>query len=119
MSLTIEADSVPLRIDEYGAVRVGNSQVLLDVVIREFWDGACPDDIAHDYPTLQPADVYAVIAYYLRHREAVDGYLQKRRLEADKLRQEVEARQPDRAGLRAMLMARKAQMEHEHASPGK
>ena len=35
-TLHIESAPVPLRIDEYGAVRVGQSQVILDVVIREF-----------------------------------------------------------------------------------
>ncbi len=119
MDLTIQPDPVPLRKDEYGTIRVGNSQVLLDIVIREFENGAYPEDIVHGYPTLQLEDVYAVIAYYLRHRDAVDTYLQKRRTEAEKLRQEIEATQPDRSGLRAKLLARRAQLEQEHASLGK
>src|SRR4051794_28755201 len=103
MPLTIQTDPVPLRTDERGAVRVGDSQVLLDVVIREFENGACPEDIAHGYETLQLADVYAALAYYLRHRAEVDAYLQARRAEAGRLRQEIEATQPGRAGLRAKL----------------
>lgn len=117
MALTIQAVPVPLRTDEYGAVRVGDCQVLLDVVIREFNNGACPEDITHGYSTLKLADVYAVIAYYLRNREEVDRYLEGRREEAERLRQEIEG-QPDRAELRAKLLARKAQMEHGYASPG-
>jgi uncharacterized protein (DUF433 family) len=116
MPLTIFSDPMPLRVDECGAARVGNSQVLLDIVIREFNNGAEPETIAHGYPTLDLADVYAVIAYYLRHRQDVDQYLQTRRQEAEKLRQEIEARQPNRAELRAKLLARKAQMDLAHAS---
>jgi hypothetical protein len=49
------------------------------VVIREFLNEVSPEDIVHGRQTLQLADVYAVIAYYLRRREAVDGYLRTRR----------------------------------------
>jgi uncharacterized protein (DUF433 family) len=119
MSLSIQTDPVPLRIDEHGVVRVGDSQVLLDIVIREFNNGAEPEAIAHGYPTLHLADVYAVIAYYLRHPKEIDDYLGDRRQDAEKLRQEIEGKQPGRAELRAKLLARKAQMELAHASPGK
>jgi hypothetical protein len=60
-----------------------------------------------------------VIAYYLRHQEEVDNYLLQREVEAERLRQEIEAQQPWRSGLREKLLARRAQMEQVHASPGK
>jgi uncharacterized protein (DUF433 family) len=118
MALTIQTDPTPLRVDEHGVIRVGDSQVLLDIVIREFTNGAEPEAIARGYPTLTLADVYGVIAYYLRHRQDIDEYLRTRRQEAETLRQEIEANQPSRAELRAKLLARKAQMELAHASPG-
>jgi uncharacterized protein (DUF433 family) len=111
MTLTLHTDPISLRIDEHGVIRVGDSQVLLDIVIREFNNGAEPEAIAHSFPTLNLADVYGVIAYYLRHRQEIDNYLHTRRREAEKLRQEIEARQPSRVELRAKLLARKAQME--------
>lgn len=117
MPLEIERDPIPLRVDEHGVVRVGDTQVLLDVVIQHFNNGAEPEAIAHGFPTLNLADVYGVIAYYLRHRRDVDAYLTTRRHEAEKLRQEIEATQPTRAGLRAKLLARKAQMELVDAPP--
>ena len=117
MALTIQTDSHPLRVDDQGVIRVGKSQVLLDIVIREFNNGAEPEGIAHGYPSLDLADVYAAIAYYLRHRQEFDHYLDTRRQTAEKLRQEIEAKQPNRVELRAKLQARKAQMELAHASP--
>ena len=117
MAFTIHTDPAPLRVDEHGVVRVGRSQVLLDIVIREFNNGAEPETIAHGYPTLDLADVYGVIAYYLRHRKDIEDYIGARRHEADKLRQEIEAKQPNRSELRAKLLARKAQMELAHAAP--
>jgi uncharacterized protein (DUF433 family) len=119
MPLTIKMDPVPLRVDEHGVIRVGDSQVLLDIVIRQFNNGSDPEAIAHGYPTVKLADVYGVIAYYLRHRKDIDDYVHARREEAETLRQEIEAKQPNRTELRAKLLARKAQMEVEHASPGK
>lgn len=119
MTLTIQSDPTPLRIDEHGVVRVGDSQVLLDIVIREFNNGAEPETIVHGYSTLNLADVYGVIAYYLRHRNDIDEYLHARRQEAEKLRQEIEAKQPGRVELRAKLLARKAQVELAHASAAK
>ena len=119
MALTIQTAPTPLRVDEQGVIRVGDSQVLLDIVIREFHYSAEPEAIAHGFPTLDLANVYGVIAYYLRHRTEVDDYLHGRRQEAESLRQKIEGQQPNRLELRAKLLARKAQMELAHASPDK
>ena len=47
MPLAIQTDPVPLRTDEHGVVRVGDSQVLLDIVIREFNNGSDAEGIVH------------------------------------------------------------------------
>jgi uncharacterized protein (DUF433 family) len=118
MTLTVEAVPVPLRADEHGALRVSDSRVVLDVVVDEFEAGASPEAIAHTYPTLQLADVYAVLAFYLRHRDEVTRYLRARAEAAEQLRREIEASHPERAGLREMLLARREKTEHGNASPG-
>ena len=41
-----------------------------------------PDAIAQRYPTATLADIYAVIAYYLRHQEDLDAYLDTREQQA-------------------------------------
>lgn len=118
MTLNLHADPVPLRVDASGAVRVGNTRVLLDIVIHSYKQGNAAEVIVHKYSTLDLADVYAVIAYYLRHREEVDAYLKQREIEADELRKLIEANQPPLPDLKARLLARKAQMEQGHASTG-
>jgi hypothetical protein len=60
------------------------------------------------YPTLELADVYAVIAYYLRHQEAVDAYVRQREIEADEIEAQIRAEAGD-DGLRERLLARRAQ----------
>src|SRR6266508_2614733 len=119
MSLTLHTDPVPLRVDAHAAVRVGNSRVLLELVIAAFEAGASPEAIVEDYSTLDLADVYATIAYYLRHKEEVRAYLQRREEEAAQVRAMIEAHQPDAADRRSQLLARRAQMDQPHAPPGK
>lgn len=116
MTPPIQADPIPLRADEGGCLRIGDTRVTLDVLLGEYEGGASPEGIVAAYPALQLADVYAVIAYYLRHRGEVDQYLRRRQGEAAQLRREIECRQPGRADLRARLLARRDSQEQGHAS---
>ena len=95
-----------MRRDASGGLRVGRSRVLVDLVIRAFQDGATPEAIAQRYPAATLADIYAVIAYYLRHREDVDAYLAERERRAQEVRQRIERHQGDLADLRSRLLAR-------------
>jgi len=110
MILPLKPDPVPLREDSRGGFRFGDSRVPLDVVVEEYENGADPESIVIAYPTLQLDDVYAVIAYYLRHRDDVKAYLREREAKAAELRQEIESQQPDRGEFRAKLLARRAQV---------
>ena len=80
----------PLRVDEGGAVRVGKSRISLDLVVEQYENGMMPEDIVRAYDTLMLADVYSVIAYYLRHRDEVRAYLTRRAEEAKALRAKIE-----------------------------
>src|SRR5262249_36771781 len=117
MTPPIQPDLVPLRSDGGSGLRVGDSRVSLDTVIEEFENGADPEGIVNAYPTLRLADVYAVIAFYLRHQDEVKEHLRQREEEAERLQQEIEAKQPGRSELRSKLMARRAQQEQGNTSP--
>ena len=108
MPLSIESEAPPLRVDESGAIRVGNTRVLLVLVVRAFQNGATPEDIIQMYETLSLADAYGAVAYYLRHREAVEAYLEEYDRQAEEIRKQIEERQGDPGGLRARLIAEKA-----------
>jgi uncharacterized protein (DUF433 family) len=95
-----------MRQDTAGALRVGHSRVLVDLVIRAFQDGATPEAIAQRYPTATLADIYAVIAYYLRHREDIEAYLEEREQRAQEVRQRIEHHQGELTELRSRLLAR-------------
>jgi len=105
MAMIIQSEAPPLRQDTSGALRVGASRVLVELVIRAFQDGATPEAIAQRYPTATLADIYAVIAYYLRHRQEVEAYLAEREQQAQEVRQRIERHQGDLADLRRRILA--------------
>lgn len=107
MAIAIQPETAPLRIDEHGSVRVGDTRVLLDFVVRAFERGATPESIVQMYPSLTLADTYAAVSFYLRHTENVSQYLAEREREAAEIRKEIEARQPDMADIRRRLLARR------------
>lgn len=92
--LPLQAERPPLRVNEGGAVRVGNSRISLDLVVEQYENGMTPEDMVRAYDTLALPDVYAVIAYYLRNRDRVRAYLKRRQDEAEALRAKIEAQRP-------------------------
>jgi uncharacterized protein (DUF433 family) len=67
--------SVALREEPPGVLRVGKSRVLLELVIHAYQQGESPESIVEMYDTLELADVFSVIAYYLAHRAEIDEIL--------------------------------------------
>ena len=111
--LPLHADGPPLRVDDRGAVRVANSRISLDFVVEQYEDGMTPEDMVRAYDTLVLADVYAIIAYYLRHRDEVRGYLKRRKEEADALQAKIEGERPRVS--REELLARRSAREKANA----
>ena len=104
--LAISPESAPLKADSGGVVRVNGTRVTLDTVVAAFHEGATPEEIADQYRSLNLGDVYAVLAYYLRHRDEVDHYLARQQEQAAEIRRENEKRfEP--SGVRARLLARR------------
>lgn len=97
---------IPLRIDADGVVRVGSARVTLDTIVFAFREGLSAEGIVEQYPSLDLADVYAAIGYFLRYRTEIESYLAERQAEAAEVREENEARF-DRRDLRQRLLARR------------
>lgn len=106
MSLTVEPQPVPLTTTAQGVVLVSGTRVPLETVIWAFSQGATPEEIAQDFPTLSLANVYSVVAYYLSNRDEVDAYVATQSARSAEVRAANEARF-DRTGIRERLLARK------------
>lgn len=102
------AQAVPLTRGEGGVFRITGTRVTLDSIVREFKDGATPEQIQEDYPSATLSDIYSVVAYYLQHSRAVEDYLNGQAQAAKEVRREVESR-VDTRGLRERLRQRRAQ----------
>jgi uncharacterized protein (DUF433 family) len=99
-------ESVPLQTDADGVIRLGGTRVTLDTLAAAFDAGATAEEIVQQSPSLALADVYSVIAYYLRHRSDVQTYLAERHQYATQVRAENERRHAP-SGVRERLSARR------------
>jgi uncharacterized protein (DUF433 family) len=84
--------TIPIRTDEQGQMRVGNTRVLLELVIHAYQHGETPEGIVDMYDSLKLSDVYAVIAYYLEHTVEIDEYMRDVQQQAKQSIAEIEAR---------------------------
>ncbi|MDG2991672.1 DUF433 domain-containing protein [Candidatus Synechococcus calcipolaris G9] len=104
------AELAPLLPNEDGVILVGKTRVSLDTVVTVFNQGATAEEIIYRYPSLKLADVYATIAFYLKHPSEVEAYLQQRRQYAQEIREMNQARF-DPQSIRDRLFARRADQE--------
>lgn len=109
MSSAAAVMELPLQTDSDGVIRVSGTRIRLETVLFAFNEGATPEEIVQDYPSLQLADVYSLIGYYLHRRDEVESYLQKRAQHRAQIRQENEARF-NQVGIRERLLARREQL---------
>src|SRR6266567_2128965 len=107
---TLIPKAPPLEVDENGVVRVGQTRVTLDTVIKQYLMGNSPEQIVDSYDTLQLADVHAVISYYLSNRSEVDAYLEEQDKLAEQMQRQIESKTGTWTELRAKLIERKEQM---------
>ena len=105
--------TVPLRVEPNGAVRVSGPQtrVNFELVVWGYKAGETLEEIQYRLPTIELADIYAVIAYYLRNKEEVEAYLQKIEEDWEQLDAELDARYPDRHEHMARIRARYPAMQ--------
>ena len=105
MSEPVAAEPVPVVTDAQGVMRVAGTRVPLDTVVAAYQKGETPEQIAQDYSALETADIYAAIAYYLRHRHEVEAYLERHREKARSVHEEFKQRFPP-DGLKERLQSR-------------
>src|SRR5262245_44212832 len=85
-------DRIPMAVDKDGMVRIAGTRVTLDTIVGIFRRGDTPEEIYDGFPSVSLADIYAVIDYYLRHREIVDAYIAENYRIAEESLREYEAR---------------------------
>jgi uncharacterized protein (DUF433 family) len=107
MSTAFSPEPVPLLKDAAGVLRVAGSRVTVDVLVSAFDAGQTAEEIVQQYPSLDLAVVYAVLAYILKHRAEIDAYLEQRARQSGEVRRENQQRFPEQ-GIRERLLRRRA-----------
>jgi uncharacterized protein (DUF433 family) len=74
--LALQNESPPLRTDTDGVVRIGRTRVTFESVIALFDQGAGTEEIALRFDALSLAEIYGVLAYYLKHPSEVRQYIE-------------------------------------------
>ncbi len=68
---------------------IAGTRVSLDSVVYAYWEGHSPETITQSFSALSLEQVYGSIAYYLRHRKAVDASIKKAEATGEALRQDL------------------------------
>jgi uncharacterized protein (DUF433 family) len=113
---TLVAEPPPLRMEEGGVIRVGQTRVSLDSVLYSYKEGCTPEEIVMKFPTLRLRDVISVIAYYQWNCSKVEAYLEQRQQEAEELQREIEARLPVAEVRERILACKRAKKEQAYYS---
>lgn len=109
--MTLETtQTVPIEWWDDGTIRVGGTRLLIDMIVDAHNRGECPEAIYESFPSkyYTVADIYAVIAYYLSHKFAIDKHLADGEKKAEAVRRKYE-NTPEHKAWRAELRRRKAE----------
>jgi len=107
--LEIHDEKIPLSADQSGVIYVAGTRVRLECVAELFESGATAEEIAQQYDAIKLEDVYAVITYLLRNREAVAAYLSRGAANDNNTRAGIDDRFP--RSLREKLLKARAERE--------
>jgi uncharacterized protein (DUF433 family) len=95
-----------------GGYYVAGTRVSLDSVVQCFTDGLSPEAILGEFETLNLAQVYGAITYYLENQAAVDSYRIRQTQRFEAMRR---AAGPLPEGLRRRLDAAREQLRSGRA----
>ncbi|MGH9846185.1 MAG: DUF433 domain-containing protein [Blastocatellia bacterium] len=83
--------TIPLTKLNDGTIIVTGTPIALEIVVARHNAGDTPDEIKRGFPSLDLADIYFVVAYYLSHRAEVDTYIQGQQERSERVRQWLES----------------------------
>ena len=78
-----------------GGYYIAGSRISLDSVVYLYLDGASPETIQDDFPSLSREQIDGAIAFYLAHRREVDANIREGEAEIDRLVPPLEKSYPD------------------------
>lgn len=79
----------PIVLDERGVAYIeGTTTKVKEVVLNKAWTGQTPEELQQDMPHLTLGQIYAALAYYHQHKDALDAEIQRDYEYAEQMRLE-------------------------------
>jgi uncharacterized protein (DUF433 family) len=78
-----------------GGWRVNGTRVSLDSIVHAYRNGAAPESILADFPSLSLEQIHGALAHYLRHRDEIDRWLVAQEARWEQLRRSSETDNAD------------------------
>ena len=100
--------TAPLNQDVDGTIRLKGSRITFDTLLGAFKRGDTPEQIQEGFPSLSLAQIYGAIAWYFNNQVDADNYLNRRAVEAEAIRCQIESRS-EPAAFREMMRQRREQ----------
>ena len=108
----------PIAWDEYGECRVWGTRVHVHFVLNRYTKhGETPEQIVDGFPTVELADAYAIIAYYLHNKEEMDEWIKAEDEAEERAFEEIRRSNPDSAEKMARIRARWEAMQRGEKEP--
>jgi len=101
-------ETVPLNQWDDGSIRVIGSRLKLDMLVHCFQVGDTLEEIHEGFPSVNIAQIRAILGWYLAHKAEADEYLREGEEEAEKLLQEL-ANRPESIAFRERLRSLREQ----------
>jgi len=98
--------SISIHVDAHGVIRVDGTRVPLQNIVNLFNRNESPEQIHNAFSTVRLETIYAIISYYLGHREIVDSYIAEQRALDETTQREYLAQHPELIGLTERLRER-------------
>ena len=95
-----------------GGYYVAGSRISLDSIVQCFNEGLSPEAILGEFETLNLAQVYGAITYYLENQAAIDAYRIRQKARFEEMRK---AAEPLPKGLRERLEAAREHLRSGHS----
>jgi uncharacterized protein (DUF433 family) len=96
-----------------GGYYVAGTRISLDSIVECFNEGLSPEAILNEFDTLNLAQVFGAITYYLENQSFIDAYRVRQKQRSEVMRRDAE---PLPAGLRQRLDAAREQLGSARSS---
>jgi len=111
--IAIEAETPPLKVWPDATIRIGQSRIKVERIIKAYLNGSSPEQFASDYPTVTVEEAYGAIFYYLRHKAKLDEHVAEMDRKGDDAQRLLEEKFGSQEGMRERMIARRQALAGE------